>query len=68
MLDVLSANYVQTARAKGLAERKVIVNHALRNALINIVTIIGLQITALIQRHRHRRSGVFLARLGPAGA
>lgn len=47
MLDVLNANYVQTARAKGLAERAVIINHALRNALINIVTIIGLQITAL---------------------
>lgn len=47
MLDVLSANYVQTARAKGLNERTVIVRHALRNALINIVTIIGLQITAL---------------------
>lgn len=47
MLDVLSANYVQTARAKGLTERTVIMRHALRNALINIVTIIGLQITAL---------------------
>ncbi len=47
MLDVLSANYVQTARAKGLAERTVVLRHALRNALINIVTIIGLQITAL---------------------
>ena len=47
MLDVLNANYIQTARAKGLAERAVILQHALRNALINIVTIIGLQITAL---------------------
>ena len=47
MLDVLSANYVQTARAKGLGERSVILRHALRNALINIVTIIGLQINAL---------------------
>ena len=47
MLDVLSANYVQTARAKGLGERAVILRHALRNALINIVTIIGLQINAL---------------------
>ena len=47
MLDVLSANYVQTARAKGLAERSVITKHALRNALINIVTIIGLQMNAL---------------------
>lgn len=47
MLDVLSANYIQTARAKGLAERTVVARHALSNALINIVTIIGLQITAL---------------------
>ncbi len=47
MLDVLSANYVQTARAKGLGERAVILRHALRNAMINIVTIIGLQINAL---------------------
>ena len=47
MLDVLNANYIQTARAKGLAERSVVFRHALRNALINIVTIIGLQITAL---------------------
>lgn len=47
MLDVLNANYVQTARAKGLPERTVVTRHALRNALINIVTIIGLQMTAL---------------------
>jgi peptide/nickel transport system permease protein len=47
MLDVLGMNYIQTARAKGLSERKVIINHALRNAMINIVTILGLQITAL---------------------
>jgi len=47
MLDILNANYIRTARAKGLSERVVITRHALRNALINIVTIIGLQITAL---------------------
>lgn len=47
MLEVLNANYVRTARAKGLPERTVISRHALRNAMINIVTIIGLQITAL---------------------
>lgn len=48
MLDVLHATYIQTARAKGLAERVVINKHALRNALISIVTIIGLQMTALL--------------------
>ncbi|MBZ0298821.1 MAG: ABC transporter permease [Anaerolineae bacterium] len=48
MLDVLGMDYVRTARAKGLGERSVVYNHALRNAMINIVTILGLQITALI--------------------
>ena len=48
MMDVLNMDYVRTARAKGLSERNVVYNHALRNAMINIVTIIGLQITALI--------------------
>lgn len=47
MLDVLGMNYIQTARAKGLRERSITLNHALRNAMISIVTILGLQITAL---------------------
>lgn len=48
MLDVLHMNYIQTARSKGLTEQMVTLRHALRNALISIVTIIGLQITALM--------------------
>ena len=48
MLDVLNRPYIQTARAKGLPEKTVLNRHALRNALINIVTIIGLQVTALL--------------------
>lgn len=48
MLEVLQENYVRTARAKGLRERVVLLRHALRPAMINIVTIIGLQITALL--------------------
>lgn len=48
MLEVLNKNYVQTARAKGLSESVVVNKHALRNALISIVTIIGLQMTALL--------------------
>ncbi len=48
MLNVLNMNYIQTARAKGLAERTVTIRHGLRNALISIVTIIGLQVTALM--------------------
>jgi dipeptide transport system permease protein len=48
MLEVLGEDYVRTARAKGLSPRRVIGVHALRNALIPVVTVIGLQIgTAL---------------------
>ncbi len=42
MLDVLGGDFIRTARAKGLKERSVIVRHALRNALIPIVTVLGL--------------------------
>ena len=42
MLDVLGGDFVRTARAKGLKERAVIVRHALRNALIPIITVLGL--------------------------
>lgn len=48
MLEVMNQDYIRTARAKGLRERVVILRHALRNALITIVTIVGLQITALL--------------------
>ena len=41
MLEVLNADYIRTARAKGLSERKVIYRHAFRNTLIPIVTIVG---------------------------
>lgn len=47
MLDVMNMDYIRTARAKGLPEGVVINRHALSNAMINIVTIIGLQMTAL---------------------
>ena len=48
MLEVLQDEYVQTARAKGLAEPVVIVKHALRNALIPVVTLLGLRVGRLI--------------------
>ncbi|GAA1673293.1 ABC transporter permease [Kribbella yunnanensis] len=48
MLDALSADYVRTAEAKGLSPRAVIGRHALRNSLIVVVTIVGLQLGALI--------------------
>ncbi|MCX7634109.1 MAG: ABC transporter permease, partial [Turneriella sp.] len=44
MLEVLRQDYVRTARAKGLSERVVIVKHAMRNALIPLVTIVVLAI------------------------
>ena len=48
VLDVLGAEHVRTARAKGLSERAVVVRHALRNAMIPVVTLIGLQIGFLL--------------------
>lgn len=48
MLEVLSEDYVRTARAKGQIERKVLFRHALRNAAVPIVTVIGLGIALLI--------------------
>ena len=48
MLEVLGEDYVRTARAKGLAPGRVVVVHALRNALIPVVTVLGLQVGALL--------------------
>jgi len=48
MLEVIRQDYVRTARAKGLAERRVVMTHALRNASIPIVTIVGVQISGLL--------------------
>jgi ABC-type dipeptide/oligopeptide/nickel transport system permease component len=48
MLEVLGQDYVRTARAKGVAERWVLARHALRNALIPMVTVIGLQVGLLL--------------------
>jgi peptide/nickel transport system permease protein len=53
MLEVLGQDYLRTARAKGLRERLVIARHALKNALIPVVTVIGLQFGGLL-------SGAFL--------
>lgn len=48
MLEVVRQDYIRTARAKGLPERKVIYKHALRNALLPVITILGLSVPALI--------------------
>jgi peptide/nickel transport system permease protein len=52
MLEVLRQDYVRTARAKGLPERQVILKHALANALIPIVTVVGI-IISLLPRLSH---------------
>ncbi|WP_340107296.1 ABC transporter permease [Pikeienuella sp. HZG-20] len=48
MIDVLGADYIRTARAKGASERSVLFHHALRNAALPIITVAGLQFGALI--------------------
>jgi peptide/nickel transport system permease protein len=48
LLEVLSSDYVRTARAKGVRERAVFVRHALRNALIPVVTVAGIQLALLL--------------------
>ncbi len=48
MLEVMSEDFIRTARAKGMAERVVIVRHALKNAMIPIITILGLEFGGLL--------------------
>lgn len=48
MLEVLSEDYVRTARAKGLAEYRVITRHVLKNTLIPVITVIGLRVAAML--------------------
>ena len=48
MLEVLRQDYVRTAWAKGLRERVVVVRHAIKNALIPVITLIGLQLPILV--------------------
>jgi len=48
MMDVLSQDYIRTARAKGISERGVIFKHAMRNAAIPVITVMGLQLGTLL--------------------
>ncbi len=48
MLEVLSQDYIRTARAKGLKEKKVLIKHAFKNAAIPVVTVSGMQFSALL--------------------
>jgi peptide/nickel transport system permease protein len=48
MLEVLGEDYIRTARAKGLPDRRVVLHHALRTALLPVITLLGLQLGALL--------------------
>ena len=48
LLEVLGLDYVRTARAKGLRENAVVLRHALRNAMLPVVTVVGLQLGTLL--------------------
>ena len=48
MLEILQQDYIRTARAKGLREFKVVAKHALRNALIPVITVIGINMGRLL--------------------
>ena len=68
MLETLREDYIRTARSKGLNERVVLIRHALRNAALPIVTVIGLGFAALLsglvrygERVRGPRSGAVAA-------
>ncbi len=62
MLEVIRQDYITTARAKGLSDQVVIFKHALRNALLPVITILGLSIPGLIGG-----SVIFLRRSLPSG-
>ena len=62
MLEVINHDYVRTARAKGVAEFNVMIKHALRNGLIPIVTILGINFGFISGRFSHRGDGIPMAR------
>ena len=55
LLDVLGLDYIRTARAKGLGERAVVRRHGMRNAMLPVVTVIGLQVGGLLLGRRADR-------------
>ena len=65
MLEVIRQDYITTARAKGLPERVVIFKHALRNALLPVITILGLERAGPDRRQRHLRVHLRHPRHGP---
>src|SRR5262245_56044854 len=67
MIEVLSADYIRTAYAKGLRTRTVVFRHAIRNGLIPVITIFGLQLGALIEIGRASCRESVLGRVGAVG-
>ena len=66
MLEVLGDDYVRTARAKGVAEQGVVLGHALRNALVPVVTVLGLAVRSPAGRRGDHRVGLLVARRSAA--
>ena len=65
VLDVLREDFVRTARAKGQSPRGVLWGHVLRNAMVPVLTVMGLQFANLLDRHGRHRAGVLAARPRP---
>ena len=61
VLEVLNQDYIRTARAKGLADRLIIMRHALKNASLPFVTLIGLELPFLPEKSLHHVSQWYLA-------
>ena len=64
MLEVVNSDYVRTARAKGLPERRVTMSHAFRNALIPLVTLVALNFGGLLSRRGRHGDGLRARRDG----
>ena len=65
VLDVIRLDYVTTARAKGLPERAVILKHVVRNALMPVVTLVALQMPAVLLSRILNGSKIALTTIGP---
>ena len=65
MLEVLNQDYIRTARAKGVSDPPVVWKHALKNAAIPIVTIVGIELGTLLGRLGHHRDDLRVAGRGP---
>ena len=64
MLEVIGQDYIRTARAKGLSERIVTYRHALKNALIPVITVVGLEFGAFLRRSGNYRNNFCNQRYG----